>query len=163
KASFSSFSHRALVASSDLAVTVAGTARRAAMKRLIITVTAIVLAGLSLGVVMAAETVELVSIWNPPGALPDGCTPALTRGGGPRARPGGAAPTRGGNGARHPDGARGASETSGDPTDYRFPLCIVEGPRSGSPGTFDVSVRFRATAGKVDQAAGLAVRLKDAR
>src|SRR5262249_15972298 len=70
KGSFSWFSHGALVASSDSAVTVAGTARRAAMKRLIITVTAIVLGGLSSGVVMAAETVELVSIWNPPGALP---------------------------------------------------------------------------------------------
>src|SRR5262249_50689839 len=72
KASFSSFSHRTLVASSDLAVTVAGTARRAAMKRLIITVTAIVLAGLSLGGVMAAETGQLGPVLNPPCALPDG-------------------------------------------------------------------------------------------
>ena len=124
------------------------------MKRLIITMFTIVLTGLSLGVVMAAETVELVSVWNPPGALPDGCTPALTGGGGP---------PKWVNIESDPDGARGVSETSGDATDYRFPLCIVDGPAFASLANLDVSVRFRALAGKVDQAAGLAVRVKDAR
>ena len=51
------------------------------MRRLLAIFLGMGLAALSLGVVLAAETVELVSVWNPSGAPPDGCSPALTGGG----------------------------------------------------------------------------------
>ena len=124
------------------------------MMRLLAILFVMALTGLSLGVVLAADTVELVSVWNPEGAAPDGCTPALTGGGG--------AP-KWVNVESDPDGARGVSEISGDTTDYRFPLCIVDGQAFAALANLDVSVRFRALAGKVDQAAGLAVRVRDAR
>jgi hypothetical protein len=49
-------------------------------------------------------------------------------------------------------------QTSGDQTDYRFPLAIYE---KVSAANVDVSVRFKAVAGRVDRAGGLAVRLSD--
>jgi uncharacterized protein YneR len=48
---------------------------------------------------------------------------------------------------------------SAEPTDYRFPLAIYEDQRMTNVA---VTVRFRPVAGKVDRAAGLAVRLLDA-
>ena len=53
------------------------------MLRLIAIGFAMFLSALPPGVVLAADTVELVSVWNPIGAEPDGCVPALTGGGGP--------------------------------------------------------------------------------
>jgi len=53
------------------------------MQRLLAIIFGAALAALTLGVAIAGETVELVSVWNPTGALPDGCTPGLTGGGGP--------------------------------------------------------------------------------
>ena len=50
-------------------------------------------------------------------------------------------------------------QTSTDRTDYRFPLAIYQ-PVSASD--VDVTVRFKAVDGKVDQAGGVAVRLSDA-
>jgi hypothetical protein len=50
-------------------------------------------------------------------------------------------------------------QTSTDRTDYRFPLAIHE---SLSATNVDVEVRFKAVAGKTDQAGGIAVRLRDA-
>ena len=50
-------------------------------------------------------------------------------------------------------------QTSTDRTDYRFPLAIQE---SLSATNIDVEVRFKAVAGKTDQAGGIAVRLQDA-
>ncbi|WOH69274.1 hypothetical protein [Bradyrhizobium sp. BWA-3-5] len=50
-------------------------------------------------------------------------------------------------------------QTSTDRTDYRFPLAIHE---SLSATDIDVEVRFKAVAGKTDQAGGIAVRLQDA-
>ena len=50
-------------------------------------------------------------------------------------------------------------QTSTDRTDYRFPLAIQE---SLSAADVDVEIRFKAVAGKTDQAAGIAVRLMDA-
>lgn len=49
-------------------------------------------------------------------------------------------------------------QTSADRTDYRFPLAIYQ-PILAS--NVDVTLRFRAIAGKVDQAGGIAVRLSD--
>ncbi len=50
------------------------------------------------------------------------------------------------------------AQTSTDKTDYRFPLLIAD---EGSFRDLDLSVKFRAIAGSVDQAGGLIFRLKD--
>ena len=49
-------------------------------------------------------------------------------------------------------------QSSVDRTDYRFPLAIFEPVVAKN---IDVSVRFKPVAGRVDQAAGIAVRLLD--
>jgi hypothetical protein len=54
---------------------------------------------------------------------------------------------------------RAIEQISTDRTDYRFPLAIYEGV---SAANLNVAVRFRAVAGKIDQAAGIALRLRDA-
>jgi hypothetical protein len=51
------------------------------------------------------------------------------------------------------------TQTSTDQTDYRFPPGIYEGL---SAANVDVTVRFKAVAGQVDRAGGIAVRLADA-
>jgi hypothetical protein len=51
------------------------------------------------------------------------------------------------------------AQTSTDQTDYRFPLAIYD-PLAAV--NLDVSVRFKAVAGRVDRAGGIAVRLADA-
>jgi hypothetical protein len=55
-------------------------------------------------------------------------------------------------------GGRVLAQTSSDRTDYRFPLAIYQ---PVSAANVEVSVRFKAVAGSVDRAAGLAVRLAD--
>jgi hypothetical protein len=55
-------------------------------------------------------------------------------------------------------GGRAIEQTSTDRTDYRFPLAIYT-PLSIKNG--DVIARFKAVAGKVDRAAGIAMRLID--
>ena len=55
-------------------------------------------------------------------------------------------------------GGRAIEQTSTDTTDYRFPLAI-HNPVSAA--NIDVSVRFKAVTGKVDQAGGIAIRLND--
>jgi hypothetical protein len=57
-------------------------------------------------------------------------------------------------------GPKVLAETSRDRTDNRFPLAILEGVTVRDVA---VSVRFRPVSGTVDQAAGLVVRLRDAR
>ena len=54
------------------------------------------------------------------------------------------------------EGGRAIAQVSKDKTDYRFPLAIYK-PFSGKDLEF--SVRFKPTAGTVDQAGGIAVRL----
>ena len=51
------------------------------------------------------------------------------------------------------------AQTSVDTTDYRFPLLIAD---EGSFRDLEVTVRFKAVSGDMDQAGGLAFRLKDA-
>jgi hypothetical protein len=51
------------------------------------------------------------------------------------------------------------AQTSTDKTDYRFPLLIAD---AGSFRDLDISVKFKAVSGSVDQAGGLVFRLKDA-
>jgi hypothetical protein len=50
------------------------------------------------------------------------------------------------------------TQTSTDQTDYRFPLLISD---EGSFQDLDLSVKFNAVAGKIDQAGGLVFRLMD--
>ncbi len=50
------------------------------------------------------------------------------------------------------------AQTSTDATDYRFPLAILD---EGSFQDVAVSVKFKAVAGKVDQAGGIVFRLQD--
>jgi hypothetical protein len=56
-------------------------------------------------------------------------------------------------------GGQAIEQASTDRTDDRFPLAIHEGL---SAANVDVEIRFKAVAGKTDQAAGIAVRLTDA-
>jgi hypothetical protein len=55
-------------------------------------------------------------------------------------------------------GGRVIAETSRDTADYRFPICVCDDVTAKDVA---VSVRFKAVAGKVDQAAGLIVRAQD--
>lgn len=55
--------------------------------------------------------------------------------------------------------ARVIAQTSADRTDYRFPLAIYDAVSAADVG---VTVRFKAIAGRVDRAAGIAIRLTDA-
>ena len=50
------------------------------------------------------------------------------------------------------------AQTSTDKTDYRFPLLIAD---EGSFRDLDLSVKFKAVSGSIDQAGGLVFRLKD--
>ncbi len=51
------------------------------------------------------------------------------------------------------------AQTSTDRTDYRFPLAILD---EGSYQNVDVSVKFKAVSGSVDQAGGVVFRYQDA-
>jgi hypothetical protein len=50
------------------------------------------------------------------------------------------------------------AQTSTDSTDYRFPLAILD---EGSFKDLDLSVKFKAISGKVDQGGGLVFRYQD--
>jgi len=84
---------------------------------------------------------------DPAGALPPGFTTALTGGGGPASwvvRADATAP-----------GGKALVQESRDDTSYRFPLCVYDG--IAAPDV-SATVRFKAIAGEVDQAAGIVLR-----
>jgi hypothetical protein len=86
------------------------------------------------------------------GQAPAGFTFALTGSGRPGAwsvRSDDAVPARG----------RVLAQTDADPTSYRFPVAILTGL---STMDVDVRVRFRPVSGRVDQAAGIVWRYRDA-
>jgi hypothetical protein len=56
------------------------------------------------------------------------------------------------------NGGRAIEQSNADRTDYRFPLAIYKPFSAKNVG---VSVRFKAVAGSVDRAGGIAVRLVD--
>ena len=85
------------------------------------------------------------------GTLPTDFSTALTGGGGPVA-------WAIEEDSSSPSGPKVLAQTSADSTDYRFPLCIYSPLPARDVG---VAVRFKAVAGKVDQAAGLVVRFRD--
>lgn len=60
--------------------------------------------------------------------------------------------------ASAPAGPKALAETSGDRTDYRFPIAVYE---AVSARNVEVTVRFKPVSGRVDQAAGLIVRAHD--
>jgi hypothetical protein len=85
------------------------------------------------------------------GKTPTGFSTALTGGGGPVSwmiREDSTAPS----------GGQVLAQTSSDTTDYRFPLCVYD---KFTGKDVEVSVKFKAISGKVDQAAGLVARLQD--
>jgi hypothetical protein len=99
----------------------------------------------------AGETVTLDFDTTAVGSLPADFSTALTG--------------RGAPGAWHiledpsaPSGSMVLAQTSTDMTSSRFPLCIYD-PLTATNVT--VSVRFKAVAGTVDQAAGLVARFQD--
>jgi hypothetical protein len=85
------------------------------------------------------------------GKTPADFTPALTGGGG-------AVEWIVKEDATSPARKKVLAQTSTDDTDNRFPLCTLN---DLSAKDVDVSVRFKAVAGKVDQAGGLVARFKD--
>ena len=86
------------------------------------------------------------------GSVPPGFSPGLTGKGGPPAWKVVDDPTA-------PAGPRVVAETSGDRTSDRFPLLILDNFEARD---VQVSVAFKPVSGRVDQAAGIVVRLKDA-
>jgi hypothetical protein len=56
------------------------------------------------------------------------------------------------------DGGKALAQVSTDPTSYRFPLLIY---MPTAPADVEATIRFKSISGKVDQAAGVAVRLLD--
>ena len=56
-------------------------------------------------------------------------------------------------------GGRALAQNDPDRTDYRFPLAILDAPVARN---LEVSLTFRAVAGKVDRAGGIALRLASA-
>jgi hypothetical protein len=87
----------------------------------------------------------------PPGQLPQGFSVARTGQGAPAA-------WSVVDDISAPEG-RVLAQTSADPTDYRFPLAIYD---AAAARDVEVSVQFKAVAGRVDRAGGIAVRLSDA-
>ena len=57
-----------------------------------------------------------------------------------------------------PSGKKVLAQTSSDPTNYRFPLCIYDAFEARD---VDLSVSFKPLSGRVDQAAGLVWRYRD--
>jgi hypothetical protein len=86
------------------------------------------------------------------GVLPAGMTTALTGGGG-------AVTWSVVEDSSAPAGSKVLAQTSADRTDYRFPLAILDAPIVADA---TVTVAFKAMAGEVDRAAGIALRLRDA-
>jgi hypothetical protein len=110
---------------------------------------AVLLAG-TVAPVHAGEPTVLTFEATAVGAVPPGFTAALTG----RGRPVRWAVVQDAGAA----GGKALAETSADTTDYRFPLAIYD----VTAKDVEVSVHFRPVAGRVDQAAGIAVRVADA-
>jgi hypothetical protein len=58
-----------------------------------------------------------------------------------------------------PSGRKALAQTSADPTSQRYPLCVCDSP---SAADVFVGVRFQCVSGKVDRAAGIVIRYRDA-
>jgi hypothetical protein len=94
------------------------------------------------------QTVRLASPKAAVGAPPDSCRPALTGEGGPVAWQ-----------VLLVHNRTALAEMSRVSVDYRFPLCVVDAVKASD---VELGVSFTPIAGKIDQAAGLIFRFKDA-
>jgi len=104
---------------------------------------------------IAAQDTRTVSLdfeGAPVGTLPPGFSTGLTGQGAPPVWRLVEDPTA-------PAGPKVVAETSGDRTSNRFPLLVFDGVAARD---VQVTVAFKPVSGRVDQAAGLVVRLKDA-
>ena len=119
-------------------------------RRSILTMTSAVLAA-SAARAQGGLSVSIDFEATPVGQLPAGVTTALTGSGGPVKWSVIEDPTA-------PAGSKVLAQTSADRTDLRFPLAIFE----SAVGDAAVAVKFRAVAGEVDRAGGIALRLSDA-
>jgi hypothetical protein len=111
--------------------------------------TTLAITALSLAMAASPCLAEMITFANEQaGSLPSDFEQGRTGGGGPGrwivVRDGSA------------DGGQAIEQQSQDQTDYRFPLAIYR-PLSGKD--VDVQIRFKAVAGKIDRAGGIAVRL----
>jgi hypothetical protein len=95
-----------------------------------------------------AQTVRLASPEAVVGAPPDSCRPALTGEGGPVAWQ-----------VLLVHNRAALAEMSRIAVDNRFPLCVVDTVKASD---VELGVSFTPIAGKIDQAAGLMFRVKDA-
>jgi hypothetical protein len=110
------------------------------------------LAALTLASVSAAGDARVIRLASPEatvGAPADTCRPALTGQGGPVAWQ-----------VLLVHNRAALAETSRVAVDNRFPICIVDDVKASD---VELSVSFTPIAGKIDQAAGLIFRVKDAR
>jgi len=100
----------------------------------------------------AAQQSTAVALGNAqPGQLPPGFRTALTGRGAP--------PAWSVVDDASVSAGRALAQTSADQTDYRFPLAIYDAVTAKD---VEVTVRFKAVAGRIDRAGGIAVRLIDA-
>jgi hypothetical protein len=95
-----------------------------------------------------AQVVRLAGPEAAVGAPPDSCRPALTGGGGPVAWQ-----------VLLVHNRAALAEMSRVAVDNRFPLCVVDTVQASD---VELAVSFTPIAGKIDQAAGLMFRVKDA-
>jgi hypothetical protein len=112
---------------------------------------ATLLAFLTLASVSAAGDARVIRLASPEaavGAPADTCRPALTGQGGPVAWQ-----------VLLVHNRAALAEASRVAVDNRFPICIVDGVKASD---VELSVSFTPIAGKIDQAAGLIFRVKDA-
>ena len=86
-----------------------------------------------------------------PGKLPSGFSTALTGAGGP-------VHWEIKEDATSPSGKKVLAQTSADPTDYRFPLAVLNDVNAAD---VELSVRIRPVSGRVDQGAGLIWRYQN--
>ena len=121
------------------------------MRTIAMTIMALLLASPALAETQPASETGINFDTFEAGKTPAGFSTALTGGGGPVSwviREDSTAPS----------GGKVLAQTSSDTTDYRFPLCVYD---KFTGRDVEVSVKFKAVSGKVDQAAGLVARLQD--
>ncbi|HKA56706.1 MAG TPA: family 16 glycoside hydrolase [Candidatus Binatia bacterium] len=121
------------------------------MRTVVTTIVALLLAGTAFAETKPASAITLSFDTSEVGQAPADFSTALTGGGGPVSWVIQEDPTA-------PSDGRVLAQTSTDKTDYRFPLCIYD---KFTAKDVEVSVKFKAVSGKVDQAAGLVARFRD--
>lgn len=130
---------------------VAGETEGKNMKTVVMMFVTFLLTNTAFAEVQSVSTITLNFDASETGALPAGFSPALTGDGGPAA-------WAIKEDATAPSGGKVLAQTSADATSYRFPLCVYDNVTAKD---VEVSVKFKAVSGKVDQAAGIVWRYHD--